>query len=95
MSTETKKMNYKERLSQSQEQKDVKSVEFKVREAKAKLALDKLATEQSIAERELALEEAKNQFPLDTKRIAQITTDLQGFNDGLKVINDLEKELFA
>ena len=86
------KINYKKKELLSQEETSMKEVEFAVEDAKLQLQSDILATKKSLENSKAALQDAKNTYPLDTARISNLISEVEGFEKGIKVLEDLQKE---
>jgi len=87
-------MKYQERISQSQDQKNVQELSFKVEEAQHQLAADELATKKSLVQSKAQLEAAKACVPFDTQSVISLQLKVESLEDGLKRISALKEELF-
>lgn len=87
-------LKYKERLSQSQQERDLTETEFRVSSARLQLQADLLATKQSLATKKIELEELKNAFPLNVQAVINKKIEIEGLEDGISRIEELESELF-
>lgn len=88
------KIDYKNKTLMSSEEMTQKEIEFKVEDAKLQLQSDILATKQSRAKAEIELESAKHDYPLNAERIIACEIELDAYNEGLKRLEKLMKELF-
>ena len=89
-----KESKYSKLLQQSQQEKELKEVEFQVKEASLQLESDILATKKSLASKESLLSSLKGKFPLDANSIVKAQVEVEGLEDGLKRLEALQKELF-
>ena len=87
-------LKYKELLQQSEEVKEGQEIQFKVEEALQSLQSDILATKKSLAKIRRDILKAKAEFPLNASKIIQLQTEAEGFEDGLKRLEELQAELF-
>lgn len=87
-------MNYKERLNQSTTELELKVLDYKVAQSKLQLESDILSTTQAVSESKAKLEQLKNSYPLQTRKILEAEVELQSYENGLKSLEALKKELF-
>lgn len=87
-------LKYSERLQMSQTEKDSQESQYQVEQAKLQLSSDILATQQSVMNASKRVDELKGQFPLKSADIISAQGDLEGFEQGLKMLKALESELF-
>ena len=87
-------IDYKNKKMISTEEINNQQVEFNVRQAKLQLQADILNTEQLISEGEAKLKLAKQTFPFDSEKIIDSQLELEAYQEGLKRLKKLEKELF-
>jgi multidrug efflux pump subunit AcrA (membrane-fusion protein) len=78
----------------SQEQKDKQELQFKVEESEQQLAADILATKRSLAKANKELLQAKSAYPFDSKKIINAQLEVEGLEDGLSRLVNLQQELF-
>ncbi|CAM6001136.1 unnamed protein product [Sphagnum balticum] len=89
-----KLLSYASRLQQSPEEKDQKAQAFQVKRAQQQLESDILATEQSIAEAEEKLENAKSSSVYSSQAIIDAAHALKGYQQGLEELKAIKSELF-
>lgn len=87
-------LKYKDRLLQSDQEKDQMDVEYQVEQAKLQLDADLLATKRSLAESEKALVTLKSSFPLNAASIVDQQGDVAELKAGMSALEALKKELF-
>jgi hypothetical protein len=87
-------IDYKNQKLISTEEINTQQVEFNVRQAKLQLQADILKTEQLISEGEAKLKLAKQTYPFDSEHIIDSQLELEAYQEGLKRLKGLEKELF-
>lgn len=87
-------LKYSERLQMSQKEKDSQESQYQVEQAKLQLASDILATQQSVMNASKRVDQLKGHFPLQSADIISAQGDLQGYEQGLKMLRALESELF-
>ena len=85
---------YKDLLSQSQQEKDQLELSFRVEEAQHKLSADLLSTKRSLAEANLALMQAKSNYPLYPQDVINAQLRVEGLEDGIRRLEALQTELF-
>lgn len=88
-------IDYKSQKLISTEEINTQQVEFNVRQAKLQLQADILKTEQLISEGEARLKLAKQTYPFDSAHIIDSQLELEAYQEGLKRLKELEKELFS
>ena len=86
------KINYKKRELLSQEETSTQDVAFAVEDAKLQLQSDILATRKSLETKKAELQEAKTSYPLDAKRIVDLSLDIEGLEKGIKMLTKLQEE---
>lgn len=87
------KINYKTKQLISQEESETQDVQFAIDKAKLQLQSDILATRKSLADKKKEIEEAKTECPLDSLKIISLISEAEGFENGLKKLAELQKEL--
>ena len=85
---------YADRLRQSDQQRADADVQFAVEEAQQKLQADKLETKKHIASLKRDINTMKNASRLDASGIIARQAELEGYEEGLRRLEALEKELF-
>lgn len=85
---------YQDRLLQSDQQKVAADVEFAVEEAKQKLQADKLETKKHVAGLKREINNLKSSTSLDAQTIIAKQAELEGYEEGFRRLEVLEKELF-
>ena len=88
-----KSLTYKQRLTQSQKERDSKALEHTVKEAKLQLQSDTLATEKSLLKKQEEVDNLKAAVPLDFSAIIKAQAELGGIQRGLDALNELGVEL--
>lgn len=86
--------SYAARLQQSPQEKDQEELQFRVEETQQQLASEKTATKRDLSKARKDLNTAKGTYPLNTKTISALVADVEGFEKGLALIEELEAELF-
>jgi septation ring formation regulator EzrA len=56
------------------------------------LSSDILATKKSLAEKKEELKVVKTTYPFDTMKYIQLSVEVEGLEEGLKRIEDIQKE---
>ena len=91
---EEQPLKYKERLSQSQSEKESLDLQYQVEDAHLQLQGDIKETTRSLTKAKRTVEDLKGKFPLDSNAIASAIHEVDNLEGGLKILNDLDKELF-
>ena len=86
--------SYSDRLMQSETEKDLQEISFRVKEAKLQLEADKLQTQQALSQAERELEKAKSAFPFSAVSIVQKIDTIESLKKGLEYLSKIESELF-
>ena len=87
-------MNYKERLQQTDSQKQESQLDYAVAQAKLQMDADILATEQALNTAKQELDDAKSAQPLSVQAVLDAQANVKDYEQGLKAIKALKKELF-
>lgn len=85
---------YRERLTQSPEDKKNKELELQIEESKDQLRNDIRATKREIASIEKQIDGLKSQKPLPVDKIIALEGRLINHNNGLAALKKLKGELF-
>ncbi len=70
-------------------------LEHNAQQAELSLRSQILATQQEAKNAERSLQKLKSSYPLDAKAIVDLTNNVADWNSGLKILEDLHKELFG
>ena len=89
-----KPLTYKDRIQQSQEDKNQQASSHQVKQAELQLQSDILETELSVANAEIAVEEAKGANPFNSQALINAESTLEGYQNGLKKLQQYKAELF-
>ena len=81
-------------ISKSKDELDAEALELNVEEGKQNIDGDILATKRQIAAVKLKLKNAKSSIPLVPTDVVKIKQELEGYENGLKVLEELKEELF-
>lgn len=92
--TVDKVLTYLERLQQSQEEKTSSEALLRAEEAESQLQLDRIATKRSLAKAHNELEILCGAYPFDTNKVLQKQLEIEGYENGLELIDELEEKLF-
>lgn len=87
------RLNFKERRAVSSEELSQKEINRAVENAKLQLASDISATRYALADKQEALEMAMTTSPLDSKKIIDLQVEVENYEDGLKRLEKLQKDL--
>ena len=87
------RIDFKNQKPLSEEEASQKDVQFAVEQTKLELQSSILATSQSIANSEAQLAEIKTTYPLDIDNYVKVNNELIGYKEGLKMLENLQKEL--
>jgi len=87
------KINYKNREILSEENEEKNKVDYYVESASLELQAAILATKKSVQDTKAKLEELKSEYPLDIQKIVDTTDMLIQYEEGLKIAENLKKEL--
>ena len=87
------RINYKEKKLLSQEETNSQEVAFAVEDAKLQLQSDILATKKSLEAKKSELQDAKTAYPLNVEKIISLSSEIEGYEDGLKKLKSLQEEL--
>lgn len=85
---------YKKMLQKGKDAVAAMELPFKVKQEEKKLELSILEKEQVVAQKELALQEAKSTYPLDVKKYIEAQDSLELIERQLTQLRKLQKELF-
>jgi hypothetical protein len=91
METQLKRID---RLQLSQQNKDTLVIQFQVQKDSLKLQSDILATEESIANQKIVIEELKNSKAFSPRDIINAKVELENLEDGVRRLKELQKEEF-
>lgn len=86
------KVDYATKKLLSEEAVNKTTVEFAVDSTKLELQSSLLATRKSLAEAEQNLKDLKTTYPLDIEAIVEEQLKVRDYKDGIKIIEDLQKE---
>ena len=86
------KVDYATKKLLSEETVNKSQVEFAVDSTKLELQSSLLATKKSLAEAEQKLKDLKTTYPLDIEAVVATQLEVRDFKDGIKIIEDLQKE---
>ncbi len=86
------KVDYKNKKVLSEEAVEKSSVEFAVESTSLELQSSLLATKKSLEEAKNDLKELKCSYPLDIQEIVSKTLDIRDLQDGIKIVESLQKE---
>ena len=87
------KLDYKNKKVLSPMEEDQKELEFALQNTKLQFEADKLATQRAICEKKDKLASLKSNYPIDIQAIITAQEDLKNFEEGIKAIEELQKEL--
>ena len=89
-------MKYLDRLLNLLNKKDNEKKKSQFQEAQSKLSLESalLSTKQKLEEKQQLLEVSKSEYPLDFKKMASISSEIEDLKRGSDFLEDLKKELF-
>lgn len=87
-------LKYAERLQKSSEEKESEEIQHRIEDAELQLKSDILATRRAISPARKKLENAKGRFPFDSAFILEQKSELKSLEEGLKELEELQKELF-
>lgn len=87
------RIDYKNQKLLNEEEVSQQDVQFAVEQTKLELQSNLLATKRCIAEKENQLSEIKTTFPLDCEKYAQIRSELTSYRNGLRYLEELQKDL--
>lgn len=87
------KINYKEKTLLCPTETMKNSVEFMVEDTKLELASAILNTRKELEDKKTQLAEAKTEYPLDIYRVINLMVEVEEYEDGLKKLQSLQKEL--
>lgn len=87
------KINYKEKTLLCPTETMKNSVEFMVEDTKLELALAILNTKKELEDKKAELADAKTEYPLDIYRVIDLMVEAEEYEDGLKKLQSLQKEL--
>ena len=87
-------LKYKDLIRQSQELQEEEQFQYQVEQAEQQLLSDISATKLSLSSAKKELSEAKRLFPFNSTNIINAMQKVEGFENGLKILNDLKSELF-
>lgn len=85
---------YKDLRAQSAEELNSEALLFEEGEAKLSLQSDILATKKSLSSKRRELTNAKKAFPFNSNLVIQLQVEVEGLEDGMKRLEELQKELF-
>lgn len=91
METQLKRVD---RLQLSQQDKDMQVIQFQVQKDSLKLQSDILATEESITNQKIVIEELKNSKTFSPRDIINAKVELENLEDGLRRLKELQQEEF-
>jgi hypothetical protein len=86
------KVDYKTKKLLSEEQVAKSQVEFAVESTSLELQSTLLATRKSLEEAKAALKELKCTYPLDIQGIVDKSLEIRDLEDGIKIVEALQKE---
>ena len=86
------KVDYKNKKVLSEEAVENSQVEFAVESTNLELQSSLLATRKSLEEAKGALKDLKCAYPLDTQAIVDKTLEIRDLEDGIKIVESLQKE---
>ena len=86
------KVDYKNKKVLSEEAVENSQVVYAVESTSLELQSSLLATKKSLEEAKNALKEMKCAYPLDIQAIVDKTLEIRDFEDGVKIIESLQKE---
>ena len=86
------KVDYKTKKLLSEEQVAKSQVEFAVESTSLELQSTLLATKKSLEEAKAALKELKCTYPLDIQGIVDKSLEIRDLEDGIKIVEALQKE---
>lgn len=87
-------LSYLERRQRSEQEIQSEESQFQADTAKLQLQSDILATQQSLAEANRALDNAKSCYPFSSKAILEAEIKVEGLEDGLARLDRYKAELF-
>ena len=86
------KVDYKNKKVLSEEAVENSQVVYAVESTSLELQSSLLATKKSLEEAKNALKEMKCAYPLDIQAIVDKTLEIRDFEDGVKIVESLQKE---
>lgn len=86
------KVDYKTKKLLSEEQVAKSQVDYAVESTKLELQSNLLATKKSLEEAKAELDSLKKDYPLDLEAIVEVSLKVRDYEDGLKIIEALQKE---
>ena len=87
------KINYKTKTLISPSERESKEVEYMVGTAKLQFEADLLETRKALEESKAKLDDLKTEYPLNVTEIINAQMEVEAYEDGLKRMNELGKEL--
>lgn len=87
------KINYKEKTILCPVESVKDQAEFMVEDTKLELASTVLNTKKELEDKKTELADAKTEYPLDIYRVIDLMVEVEEYEDGLKKLQSLQKEL--
>lgn len=87
------KINYKEKTLLCPVESVKDQSEFMVEDTKLELASTVLNTKKELEDKKAELADAKTEYPLDIYRVIDLMVEVEEYEDGLKKLQSLQKEL--
>ena len=87
------KIDYKNKKVISSEELNSQDVEYKVESTKLQFQADLLETQRALEESKAKLKNLKSDYPLNTEAIINAQIDVESYEDGVKRMKNLGKEL--